>query len=117
MGGASIPLRTLSRFARCRASPRRGPKADESPLHVASGEVVSILQIEFEACFALPSLHAIEWAQDGQVLLSPIFELGERFMFGGAAHVFCELLVALEPAFDRPLPPLRAGRYAWTNVL
>lgn len=80
-------------------------------------EVASILRLSVRETLDLPTLHGIPWEHEGTSYLSPIFELGDQLVFGGTAHALHELLQVLAPLVDVPLPPMKPGRYAWSDVL
>ena len=86
-------------------------------LHRDPSEVAAIREVGVGALLARPALDAIPFDHDGTRHLSPLFELSGRLVFGGTAHVLMELLEVLAPLFGTRTPPMRAGRYAWSDVL
>lgn len=90
---------------------------DAERLRPNEGEVARILRLTIDGLLDREFLEAIPWSDKGQEHLSPIFEVGEKLVFGGTAYVLYELLVVLAPLFGRALPPLRGGRYDWSDVL
>ncbi len=80
-------------------------------------EVAEVVQMPIDTILAQPNVIAIAWSQGDMSGMAPVFELGDRLMYGATAHAFYELLGVLAPLYDRPLPPLVAGRYTWRDVL
>lgn len=81
------------------------------------GEVAAVLRYDLLAILEADRIEAIPWEHEGITHLSPVFALDEHVMFGGTAHVFLELLGVAAAAFGLPLPPLRPGRYSWSDLL
>lgn len=93
---------------------------DADSLTPNEGEVARILHLTVDELLDRESLHGIPWSHEGVEHLSPIFEAGGRLdalIFGGTAFVLYELLSVVAPLFGRTLPPLRSGRYEWSDVL
>ena len=81
------------------------------------GEVAEILHIPIREIFESEVIHGAPWEWRELKLLSPVFEIGERVMFGATAHVFYELLEAMAQASGHELPPVQPGRYTWQMLL
>lgn len=86
-------------------------------LHPNPGEVRRILEVPIAPLLDAPYLHGAPWVQDGQTVLSPLFEVDGALVYGGTAYVLYELLTVLAPLVDRPVPPLEAGKYTWPDIL
>jgi len=80
-------------------------------------EVVRVVRIELDPLLRRTHLDGIEFREPGHEHVSPIFQAGDRFVFGGTAAVLHELLHVLAPLMGVPVPPLRAGRYGWSDVV
>ena len=85
-------------------------------LRPTSSEVERVLAMRLMSVFDSTVIHAIPWEYAGSQLLSPVFEIRDRVLYGATAHVLHELLRLLEPCFASPLPPLEAGKYSWEEV-
>ncbi len=110
---SSIPLYTSD----YRLEPFVAQVPKGADLVASPDEVAAILRLSVRDTLALPNLHGIPWAHDGVEYLSPLFELGDALVYGGTAHALHELLAVLAPLVGAPLPPMKAGRYDWTDVL
>jgi 8-oxo-dGTP pyrophosphatase MutT (NUDIX family) len=109
---SSVPLYT-SEYRLC-------PFVAEVPvmeLTANPDEVAEVLRLSIAEVLSRPVIHAIEWQHGEQGGLSPVFEIGERRMFGATAHSFLELLEVMAPLFQRTVPERRAGRYRWSDML
>jgi 8-oxo-dGTP pyrophosphatase MutT (NUDIX family) len=92
-------------------------EAPDRPLIINPAEVAKVLRLEVGAILAGAAIEAIPWEYDGATLLSPVFEHDGHRMFGATAHAFYELLAIVAPLFERPLPPLVAGKLTWGDVI
>jgi 8-oxo-dGTP pyrophosphatase MutT (NUDIX family) len=87
------------------------------PLAINEAEVAKVLRIAVDEVLSQPYVEAIPWVHEGATSLSPVFELDGAVMFGATAHTFYELLIVVAPLFDVALPPLKPGRFTWTDVI
>lgn len=110
---SSIPLYTSD----YRLEPFVAEVPTGADLVASPDEVAAILRLSVRDTLALPNLHGIPWSHEGVEYLSPLFELGDALVYGGTAHALHELLVVLAPLVGVPLPPMKSGRYDWTDVL
>ncbi len=90
---------------------------DATPTIASPDEVARVHLLSVEALLGVPAHHGIAWTYQNRPWIMPVFEVGDRFVFGGTAGVLYELLGVLATALGRPLPPLVTGRYAWADVL
>ena len=88
----------------------------EQVLRPDPGEVAEVHRLPLLPLLEGPSLHGIGWDAGEQRGISPVFEVGPHVMYGATAHVFYELLQVVAAAAGLPLPPLREGRYQWTDM-
>lgn len=79
------------------------------------GEVDRILELDLAAVFGAEALDGVPWSFQGRTHMSPVFDFDGALMYGGTAHSLHELLQVMAAAMDRPLPPWRAGRFAWSG--
>lgn len=110
---SSIPLYTSD----YRLEPFVAEVPADAELVADPAEVAAILRLSVRETLALPTLHGIPWEHEGTRYLSPIFELQDQLVFGGTAHALHELLQVLAPLLGAPLPPMKPGRYSWSDVL
>ncbi len=90
----------------------------EAPTVASPGEVARVHALSIDALLGAERIHAIPFAYEGdEARLCPVFEVGDRIMFGATAEVLFELLVVIAGVAGRTLPPLVPGRYAWSDVL
>jgi len=88
------------------------------PLRPQPDEVAKILSVSVLDVLKQPHWDGIPFEWQGEVHLSPVFDLGEtKMLYGGTAHVFYELLSVIAPVLDCSLPPLQPGRFAWQDLL
>lgn len=80
-------------------------------------ELVAILRQPLDELLRRPRFDALPWTWEGNEHLSPVFDVGGHVLYGGTAEVLLELLRALVPVLDRPLPPLEPGRFTWAELL
>lgn len=80
------------------------------------GEVAKVLIVGIMETLSAPHIDAIPFTGWGRPMLSPVFDIGAHHLFGGTAHSFLELLRVLAPLVDRPVPPLKPGRYTWADI-
>lgn len=82
------------------------------------GEVAKLLSVSVVDMLNKPHWDGIPFEWQGQVHLSPVFDVGEpKMLYGGTAHVFYELLSVIAPVLDCAMPPLQSGRFAWQDLL
>ncbi|MFW6051057.1 MAG: NUDIX hydrolase [Myxococcota bacterium] len=81
------------------------------------GEVERVYELSIPRLLDLPHIHGAPWTHDGEVTLSPIFELDDGLIYGGTAYALLELLVVLAPLMGRTVPELRAGKHTWDRIL
>ena len=110
---SSIPLYTSD----YRLEPFVAEVPPDAELIPSPDEVAAVLRLSVRETLARPFLHGIPWEDAGETRLSPIFELGELLVYGGTAHALFELLGLVADLAQVPLPPFRAGRYQWSDVL
>lgn len=79
-------------------------------------EVAEVHRLPLAPLLARDHLHGIAWQAGDQGGISPVFEVGGHVMYGATAHVFHELLGVVARAARRELPPLRGGRWDWTDL-
>jgi 8-oxo-dGTP pyrophosphatase MutT (NUDIX family) len=91
------------------------PEGDE-PMVASPGEVARVHRLSIDALFGADRVHAIPFEFGDRSALCPVFEVGDRLMFGATAEVLFELLGVVAGVLDRQLPPLVAGRYTWADV-
>jgi 8-oxo-dGTP pyrophosphatase MutT (NUDIX family) len=89
----------------------------DTALRANPGEVKRVLEVPLASILSAPFLHGAPWVQDGQTILSPLFEVDGALVYGGTAYVLYELLTIVAPLTGRPVPPLRAGKYTWPDIL
>ena len=92
-------------------------RIDQTDLTPDPGEVAAILSVGIGAVLGAPHIDAIRFTSREEQILSPVFPIGDHHLFGGTAHSFLELLRILAPLMDRPVPPLKPGRYTWRDVM
>jgi 8-oxo-dGTP pyrophosphatase MutT (NUDIX family) len=81
-------------------------------------EVEKILFVGVRSWLERSHIDAIPFDWEGEEQLSPVFDLGEaRMLFGATAHVFHELLGLLAPLLGLDLPPMRTGRFQWSDLM
>jgi 8-oxo-dGTP pyrophosphatase MutT (NUDIX family) len=91
--------------------------APSQPFFPQESEVAAVLRVPVSSLFASGWTHAIAWrGDDGEESLSPVFDLEDRLVFGGTAHVLHELLQVLGPLLGAPALELRTGRFTWPEV-
>jgi len=110
---SSIPLYTSD----YRLEPFVAEVPEGAELAPCPDEVAAILRLSVRETLARPTLHGIPWTHEGERTLSPVFELGDKLVFGGTAHALHELLQVLATLTGTPLPPMKPGRYQWSDVL
>ena len=79
------------------------------------GEVDRVLELNLAAVFDAEVLDGVPWSFQGRTHMSPVFDFDGELMYGGTAHSLHELLQVMAAAMGRPLPPWRAGRFAWSG--
>lgn len=89
----------------------------ETPLHPNPAEVAEVLRVSLREVLERAVVDAIPWEAGDLSGLSPVFELGVHRMFGATAHSFYELLCLAAPLFELDPPPLRPGRWRWSDLL
>jgi len=92
-------------------------RVSSQALVVNHDEVAAVLELEIASFLRRATTDAIAWSYEGHRGLSPVFEIGEHIMYGATAHAFFELLTVMAPLFGVAMPPLRAGKLTWADVL
>jgi hypothetical protein len=62
-------------------------------------------------------IDAIPFEGKDRTHMSPVFMVGEKPLFGATAHTLYELLSILAPLANRILPPMKAGRFQWPDLI
>jgi len=109
---SSIPLYT--------SDYRLEPFVAEVPTedHVANPEeVAEVIYIDVEELLSRGFVDAIAFELDGMSHLSPVFKIGEQWMYGGTAFSFYEFLVVVSPVFGHDVPDLTPCALTWADVL
>jgi 8-oxo-dGTP pyrophosphatase MutT (NUDIX family) len=89
----------------------------ETPIVASPAEVARVHTLSIDALLDAEQVHAIPFVYgDGRPELCPVFEVGDRIMFGATASVLYELLEVVAGVLGRAVPPRIAGRYAWSDV-
>lgn len=89
----------------------------EQALRVSEAEVAEVLRFSLRQELERESIESIAWSAGHLHGLSPLFFAGEHIMYGATAHAFYELLCIAAEVFAMVPPPLRAGRYDWSDVM
>ena len=109
---SSIPLYT--------SDYRLEPFVAEVPreTHVANPkEVAEVVYLDIEDLVNRDSVDAIPFEKDGLNHLSPVFQIGDHWMYGGTAFSFYEFLVVVSPLFGQEVPELTPCALTWEDVL
>lgn len=116
----SIPLGELSNVPLYTSDYRLFPfveHVEQRELRPAEAEVAEVLELSIPALFAMESFHAIHSNHETIEILCPIFEWDDYPIFGGTAFVLYELLAVVAKLTGKALPPLKTGKYAWSDLI
>jgi len=89
----------------------------EGPLTPSPVEVARVFRMSLIDWLDRPYLDGIPYTMMGLSSHSPVFDLDGVPMYGGTAHTFYELLQIVAPLLGREVPPFRAGRFNWPDLL
>ena len=79
-------------------------------------EVSEVHRLSLIAALRASSTMAIAYQRGDHEGLSPIYAVGDIWLYGASAHVFRELCVVAARAMGQGAPPLIAGDVSWRDV-
>ncbi|HHH11055.1 MAG TPA: CoA pyrophosphatase [Sorangium sp.] len=80
-------------------------------------EVAQVLYLSINDIMRLPYIDGLAWKNRNISGMAPVFDLDGALMYGATAHAFYELLTIVAGLSQRQPPPLKPGRFSWSDVL
>ena len=80
-------------------------------------EVERVHRLDLQSAMSRPSVSGIPFTWEGRHAISPLYQVGDRYLFGATAHTFTELVSALCHAVGLSGPELVEGEVTWEEVL
>jgi 8-oxo-dGTP pyrophosphatase MutT (NUDIX family) len=80
-------------------------------------EVAAVLSLDVRDVLERPHWDGIPYTIGDEELLSPLFTIDGRHVYGGTAHTLYELLQVLAPLFGREVPPVVESTLGWQDVM